>query len=120
MPRVAVLAALLVTLLLAVPAQAARTVALDAADAPHAFVVGTDGALYHAPPGGFLERLGGENLRQEAVAVVRDVSGRFNVFARGEDSVLYSSAESRSERRLVSMGTARHGSCRAAGRSPGS
>ena len=29
------------------PAYAARTVAVDAANAVHAFVVGSDGALYH-------------------------------------------------------------------------
>ena len=34
----------------AAPAYAARTVAVDAANAVHAFVVGSDGALYHAPP----------------------------------------------------------------------
>ena len=57
---------LLLALAFAAPAYAARTVALDAADATHAFVVGTDGALYHAPPGGFLERLGGADLRAGA------------------------------------------------------
>jgi hypothetical protein len=90
----ALVPALLLALALAVPAQATRTVALDAADAPHAFVVGSDGALYHAPPGGFLERLGGENLRREPVAVVRTADGRLAVFARGTDDALYSASES--------------------------
>jgi hypothetical protein len=89
----AVVPALLLALAFAAPAQAIRTVALDAADAPHAFVVGTDGALYHAPPGGFLERLGGESLRREPVAVVRDGDGRLAVFARGTDDALYATGE---------------------------
>jgi hypothetical protein len=82
---------LLLALAFAAPALATRTVALDAADATHAFVVGSDGALYHAPPGGFLERLGGEHLRREPVAVVRGADGRLSIFARGTDDALYAS-----------------------------
>ena len=55
-------------LLCAAPARAARTVGLDAGDAVHAFVAGSDGALYEAPPGGVLARVG---ERRRPVAVVR-------------------------------------------------
>jgi hypothetical protein len=93
MPRVLV-ATLLLTLAFAAPAQASRMAAVDAADAPHAFVVGTDGALYQAPPGGFLARVGGSGLRQEPVAVTRMANGNLTVFARGTDDVLYASSAS--------------------------
>src|SRR3954447_7407900 len=93
MPRVTALATVLLALALAAPARANRTVALDSGDAVHAFVVGSDGALYHAPPGVALQRVGGSGLAQEAVAVARNADGRLDVFARGTDNALYHSVE---------------------------
>jgi hypothetical protein len=84
----AVLVALTVLLAAAVPARADRTLAVDASGGVHAFVVGSDGALYHAPPGGSLTRLGG-TLAQEPVAAARSADGRPAVFARGTDNALY-------------------------------
>src|SRR6478735_2189332 len=70
------------------PAYAARTVAVDAANAVHAFVVGSDGALYHAPPRDVLHRLGGSGLAQEPVAAIRDATGSLVVAARAEDGTV--------------------------------
>ena len=87
MPRV-VLLALVVLLVAAAPAGAGRTLVTDAAGGVHAFVVGSDGALYHAPPGGTLTRVGG-TLAQEPVSAARDADNRLAVFARGTDNALY-------------------------------
>jgi hypothetical protein len=79
--------ALLALLVLAAPAHAGRTLVTDRAGGLHAFVVGTDGALYHAPPGATLTRVGGSFV-QEPVAVARNADGRIAVFARGLDNTL--------------------------------
>lgn len=84
---VSALAALALTC--ATPAYASRTAGLDAAGAVHTFVVGTDGALYHAPPGGVLARSGGEGLAEEPVGVVRDATGELVVIARAVDGTVY-------------------------------
>ena len=73
----------------AAPAYATRTVAVDAANAVHAFVVGSDGALYHAPPRDVLHRLGGSGLAQEPVAAIRDATGSLVVAARAEDGTVF-------------------------------
>ena len=88
MRRAVAFALAALALVCAAPANASRTVAADAAGAVHAFVVGTDGALYHAPPGGALARVGGSGLAQEPVAVERDGQGRLQVIARTEDGTL--------------------------------
>ena len=93
MSRAVALAVVSLALLVAAPAHAARTVALDAGDAIHVFAAGSDGALYHAPPGGVLARLGGSDLAEEAVATARNADGRLAVFARAEDGQLLHSAE---------------------------
>ena len=84
----AALVAVAVLLLVAAPARAERTLITDSAGGVHAFVVGSDGALYHAPPGGTLTRVGG-TLTQEPVAAARNANGRLVVFARGTDNALY-------------------------------
>lgn len=89
MRRAVVFALAALALSCAAPAYATRTVALDAASAVHAFVVGSDGALYHAPPGSALERLGGTGLAHERVAAARDSSGVIVVAARSEDGTVY-------------------------------
>ncbi|MDA0179921.1 hypothetical protein OJ997_06410 [Solirubrobacter phytolaccae] len=89
MRRAVVFTLAALALVCAAPAYATRTVAVDAANAVHSFVVGTDGALYHAPPGGVLERVGGAGLVQEPVAAVRDAAGTIVVAARGEDGTVY-------------------------------
>ncbi|MBE2320312.1 hypothetical protein DVA67_030375 [Solirubrobacter sp. CPCC 204708] len=89
MRRAVVFALAALALSCAAPAYATRTVALDAAGAVHAYVVGSDGALYHAPPGGVLTRLGGEQLAQQPVAVERDATGTLLVAARAEDGTVY-------------------------------
>lgn len=89
MRRAVAFALAALALVCAAPATASRTVAVDAAGAVHAFVVGTDGALYHAPPGGVLARAGGSGLAQEPVAAVRDASGEIVVAARAEDGTVY-------------------------------
>src|SRR3954453_17782265 len=66
-------------LLCAAPARAARTVVKDMGDAVHVFVAGSDGALYHAPPGGVLERVGGSGL----TGPITVVSGSRAQSARG-------------------------------------
>ena len=86
MLRVTLVLAVL-ALVCAAPARAARTVGLDAGDAVHVYVAGSDGALYHAPPGGVLARVGGTAVGP--VAVVRTASGELTTFARGADDGLY-------------------------------
>ena len=81
------LIALLALLVVAAPARAGRTLVTDRAGGLHAFVVGSDGALYHAPPGATLTRVGGSFV-QEPVAVARNADGRIAVFARGLDNTL--------------------------------
>ncbi len=88
----AALVALAVLLLAAAEARADRTLAVDATGAVHVFVVGSDGALYQAPPGQALTRIGG-SLAQEPVAAVRNANGRLVVFARGTDNALYHSVQ---------------------------
>jgi hypothetical protein len=84
---------LLFLLLFATPAEASRTLAVDNDGAVHAFMVGTDGALYHAPPGGTLKKVGGSGLAQEPVAAAVRADGKLAVFARGNDNGLYTSVE---------------------------
>src|SRR4051812_32877401 len=96
MPRAAALAVVLLALAFATPAHASRTVVLDAGDAVHVFAAGSDGALYHAPPGGVLARLGGSGLADAAVAVARNADGRLAVFARSADGALLQSVETTS------------------------
>src|SRR5688572_13483958 len=92
MPRV-ILIAVVVLLATAAPAAADRTLVVDGLGGVHTFVVGSDGALYHAAPGAALTRLGG-NLVQEPVAAARSADGRLAVFARGLDNALYSTIQS--------------------------
>jgi hypothetical protein len=89
MRRALVLALAALALCCAAPAYATRTVAVDAANEVHAFVVGSDGALYHAPPRDVLRRLGGSGLVQEPVAAVRDATGEIAVAARAEDGTVF-------------------------------
>jgi hypothetical protein len=93
MPRAIVLAVVALALVAATPAHASRTVVLDAGDAIHLFAAGSDGALYHAPPGGVLARLGGSGLADAPVAVARNADGRLAVFARSADGALLHSVE---------------------------
>lgn len=88
MRRAVAFALAALALVCAAPANASRTVAVDAAGAVHAYVAGADGALYHAPPGGVLARVGGTALAQQPVAVERDGQGRLLVVARAEDGAL--------------------------------
>src|SRR3954451_14412394 len=74
-------------LLCAAPARASRTVVKDQGDAVHVYVAGSDGAVYHAPPGGVLAREGG--TAAGPVAVVRTATGELTTFARGDDGALY-------------------------------
>ena len=89
MRRALVLALAALALCCAAPAYATRTVPVDAANEVHAFVVGSDGALYHAPPRDVLRRLGGSGLVQEPVAAVRDATGEIAVAARAEDGTVF-------------------------------
>src|SRR4051794_320691 len=74
-------------LLCAAPARASRTVVKDQGDAVHVYVAGSDGAVYHAPPGGVLAREGG--TAAGPVAVVRTATGELTTFTRGDDGALY-------------------------------
>jgi hypothetical protein len=89
MRRALVFALAALALTCAAPAHATRTAAVDVANEVHAYVVGTDGALYHAPPRDVLRRLGGSGLAPEPVAAVRDATGAIAVAARAVDGTVF-------------------------------
>src|SRR3954452_11630757 len=78
---------------MAVPPRADRTPGPEGLGNLHAFLVATDGRLYHAASTGRgawrgFESLGG-TLSPGPVAVGRTADGRLDVFARGLDNALW-------------------------------
>ena len=94
--------------LVAAPARAGRTLAVDADGGVHAFVVGSDGALYHAARRArTLTRVGG-SLAQEPVAAARRRRRTARRLRPRDSTTRCTSTIAVRQRLVVRMGTARH------------
>jgi hypothetical protein len=97
--RTSILLAALLGTAAASPAHAARTVAANADGRLEAFLVGADGALYHAAQTGSapdawtpFTSLGGA-FAPGTVGVGRAADGRLTVFARGADNAIWTAGQ---------------------------